>query len=66
MPVNLAEVGNTVSSTLPILINDLRTAGDLAPGKRSLLVGFGVGLSWAACAWTETWQGAPIVTVRGI
>jgi hypothetical protein len=20
------------------------------------LVGFGVGLSWAGCVWTETWQ----------
>jgi len=58
MPVDLEEVGNTVSSTLPILINDLRAAGDLTPGKRSLLIGFGVGLSWAGCAWTETWQGA--------
>jgi 3-oxoacyl-[acyl-carrier-protein] synthase III len=60
MPVNLEEVGNTVSSTLPILISDLRAAGDLVAGKRSLLVGFGVGLSWAGCAWTETWQGAPV------
>jgi 3-oxoacyl-[acyl-carrier-protein] synthase-3 len=58
MPVALEEVGNTVSSTLPILIHDLRAAGDLKSGTRSLLIGFGVGLSWAGCAWTETWQGA--------
>ena len=58
MPVDLDEVGNTVSSTLPILIRDLRATGDLRPGRRSLLIGFGVGLSWAGCAWTETWQGA--------
>jgi 3-oxoacyl-[acyl-carrier-protein] synthase-3 len=54
-PEALEQYGNTVSSTIPILINDLRGSGRLRPGKRTLLVGFGVGLSWAGCAWTETW-----------
>jgi hypothetical protein len=27
----------------------------LRPGKHTLLMGFGVGLSWAGCVWTETW-----------
>jgi 3-oxoacyl-[acyl-carrier-protein] synthase-3 len=54
-PEALKECGNTVSSTIPILMNDLRTSGRLKPGKRSLLIGFGVGLSWAGCVWTETW-----------
>ena len=57
VPNNLEERGNTVSSTLPILIHDLRKLGRLRPGKQSLLIGFGVGLSWAGCAWRETWQG---------
>ncbi|MGQ9575485.1 MAG: ketoacyl-ACP synthase III [Thermoguttaceae bacterium] len=56
MPIELDEVGNTVSSTLPILIHDLRRSGELQPGMRSLLIGYGVGLSWAGCAWVETWQ----------
>ncbi|MGW8257198.1 MAG: 3-oxoacyl-[acyl-carrier-protein] synthase III C-terminal domain-containing protein, partial [Thermoguttaceae bacterium] len=55
-PEALEDYGNTVSSTIPILIHDLRAAGRLRPGKQTLLVGFGVGLSWAGCAWTETWQ----------
>ena len=55
-PLALAEYGNTVSSTLPILMHDLRAAGRLRPGTQTLMVGFGVGLSWAGCAWTETWQ----------
>ena len=55
-PEALAEYGNTVSSTIPILIHDLRAAGRLRPGKQTLMVGFGVGLSWAGGAWTETWQ----------
>ena len=56
MPEALEHYGNTVSSTIPILINDLRAAGRLRPGKQTLMIGFGVGLSWAGCAWTETWQ----------
>jgi len=55
-PIDLADCGNTVSSTIPILMHDLRRAGRLRPGKRSLLIGYGVGLSWAGCLWTETWQ----------
>ena len=56
MPLDMQEYGNTVSSTLPILMHDLRVAGRLRPGTQSLLIGFGVGLSWAGCSWTETWQ----------
>lgn len=54
-PEALELYGNTVSSTIPFLIHDLRASGRLQPGKRTLLVGFGVGLSWAGCTWTETW-----------
>jgi 3-oxoacyl-[acyl-carrier-protein] synthase-3 len=56
VPVALEEYGNTVSSTLPVLVRDLRGSGRLRPGKHTLLIGFGVGLSWAGCVWTETWQ----------
>jgi 3-oxoacyl-[acyl-carrier-protein] synthase-3 len=56
VPLALEEYGNTVSSTIPILIRDLRASGRMRPGLRSLMIGFGVGLSWAGCAWTETWQ----------
>jgi 3-oxoacyl-[acyl-carrier-protein] synthase-3 len=60
IPLALEEYGNTVSSTIPVLIHDLRCSGRLTPGKQNLLVGFGVGLSWAGCAWTETWDGRPV------
>jgi 3-oxoacyl-[acyl-carrier-protein] synthase-3 len=56
MPEAIEDYGNTVSSTIPILIRDLRSSGRLKPGVQSMLVGFGVGLSWAGCAWTETWS----------
>jgi len=46
-PYYLEEVGNTVSSTIPILLSRLDTEGRLLPGQKVLLVGFGVGYSWA-------------------
>ncbi len=54
LPIMLENYGNTVSCTLPILISDLRRAGRIVPGTRSLLIGFGVGWSWAGCTWKET------------
>jgi len=51
LPIRLEERGNTVSSTLPILIEDLRGEGKLQPGSNTILVGFGVGWSWAGCVW---------------
>ena len=45
--VELAETGNTVSSSIPLAIE---AAGVGTPGTRSVLVGFGVGLSWAGMA----------------
>lgn len=44
--VNLANVGNTVSSTIPIALCDAREQGRLKGNV--LLAGFGVGLSWGA------------------
>ncbi|MEZ6135515.1 MAG: ketoacyl-ACP synthase III [Pirellulaceae bacterium] len=56
LPIRLEDCGNTVSSTLPILISDLRSEGRIVPGAPNLLIGFGVGWSWAGCVWKETWQ----------
>lgn len=46
--VNLETTGNTVSSTIPIALKQLSDDGRLMPGMRVMLMGFGVGLSWAA------------------
>lgn len=51
LPIRLQNCGNTVSSTLPILIHDLRRDGLIQPGSQNVLVGFGVGWSWAGCLW---------------
>lgn len=57
LPMVLEGCGNTVSSTIPIVIDELRKDERLRPGIQTLLIGFGVGLSWAGCAWTDTWDG---------
>lgn len=57
MPIVLRDVGNTVSSTIPIVIHELRKSGRLSVGTRHMLIGFGVGWSWAGCIWQEVWHG---------
>ena len=54
VPVDLSEVGNTVSCTLPILIDGMRKRGQLGVESVNMLIGFGVGLSWAGCLWRDT------------
>lgn len=53
VPIDMAEIGNTVSSTLPILIDRMRSRGELPVDAVNMLIGFGVGLSWAGCMWTD-------------
>jgi 3-oxoacyl-[acyl-carrier-protein] synthase-3 len=52
LPICLEECGNTVSSTIPILIDQLRRQQRLPAHRHHLLIGFGVGWSWAGCVWT--------------
>lgn len=44
---NLAELGNTVSASIPIVLKDAWTQGLFARGDKLVLCGFGVGLSWS-------------------
>jgi len=53
IPIDMEDVGNTVSCTLPILIDRLRSRGELSSASVNMLVGFGVGLSWAGCLWRD-------------
>ena len=53
MPIVLKDCGNTVSSTIPIVIDEMRSSQRLQAGANNLLVGFGVGWSWAGCVWRE-------------
>jgi 3-oxoacyl-[acyl-carrier-protein] synthase-3 len=45
----LSDVGNTVSSTIPIAIYEALRDGSLTMGMKTLLAGFGVGYSWGGC-----------------
>jgi 3-oxoacyl-[acyl-carrier-protein] synthase III len=51
----LEHVGNTASSSIPIALQQARDAGRLEAGSLVMLVGFGVGYSWAATVinWME-------------
>jgi 3-oxoacyl-[acyl-carrier-protein] synthase III len=49
LPITMEYCGNTVSSTIPIAMYTLRSQGKLQVGQQLMLIGFGVGYSWAAC-----------------
>lgn len=44
--VNLAETGNTVSSTVLIGLKECMANGSVKSGDKVMISGFGVGLSW--------------------
>lgn len=48
MPICLEDCGNTVSSTIPLTLIQMRAEQKIQPGQKLMLVGFGVGYSWAA------------------
>jgi 3-oxoacyl-[acyl-carrier-protein] synthase-3 len=50
MPRYFENIGNTVSSTIPFVLANLMQNGQMAPGTRLMLIGFGVGLSWAGAS----------------
>jgi 3-oxoacyl-[acyl-carrier-protein] synthase III len=47
LPRRYELIGNTVSSTIPFVLEQEMAAGRLPRGARAALLGFGVGLSWA-------------------
>ena len=46
--VNMEDIGNTVSASIPIALKRAEADGVLREGMRVMVVGFGVGLSWGA------------------
>ena len=49
-PVGMSQTGNTGPASIPLLLAGERAAFPPAQRVRSVLCGFGVGLSWGACA----------------
>jgi 3-oxoacyl-[acyl-carrier-protein] synthase-3 len=47
MPICLEQTGNTVSATIPLLLQHCIENKIVQPGFRCVLAGFGVGYSWA-------------------
>ena len=54
--ISMENIGNTVTSTIPIALTNAKKDGVLKNKKTLMLVGFGVGLSWAACLINNTWD----------
>jgi 3-oxoacyl-[acyl-carrier-protein] synthase-3 len=46
--IAMEDVGNTVSSSIPIALREAQARGQLTTGALVMLVGFGVGYSWGA------------------
>lgn len=50
VPVNVKDYGNTGPATLPLLLSDVCSREHTFEMKKSILSGFGVGLSWGSVA----------------
>lgn len=48
-PTNVERVGNTSSASIPILLDEIMRKGNLKPGNKVVLSGFGAGLTYSAC-----------------
>jgi len=48
VPTNIAEMGNTSSASVPILLDKCRKEGTIKDGDRIIMAGFGAGLSYGA------------------
>ncbi|WP_149183553.1 beta-ketoacyl-ACP synthase III [Streptomyces sp. TRM49041] len=49
-PSNIDRVGNTVAASVPLVLADACVSGELSPGQRIVLGGFGGGLTWGSVA----------------
>ena len=47
-PMNLSEYGNTSAASIPILLDELKKNGRIKAGDKTIISGFGAGLSWGA------------------
>lgn len=48
--VNLTEFGNMSAASVPVALDEALRAGKIKAGDKTVLVGFGGGLTWGACA----------------
>ena len=48
-PMNLKNVGNTSSASIPILLDEIHKQGKIKKNSKIILCGFGGGLTWVSC-----------------
>lgn len=60
---NIARVGNTAAASIPLLLAHAAVAGELRPGHRVLIAGFGGGLTWGAA--TLRWPDITVFAATG-
>ena len=51
--ISLENIGNTVSSTIPIAMKELLDNNRIKPGNKIMVAGFGIGFSWGATIITK-------------
>lgn len=47
---NIADLGNTVAASIPLALADAVAGGEVTPGQKVVLTGFGGGLTWGSTA----------------
>ncbi|MCQ2466578.1 MAG: ketoacyl-ACP synthase III [Clostridia bacterium] len=47
-PMNIERTGNTSAASIPVLLTELKDAGELKRGEKLILSSFGAGLTWGA------------------
>lgn len=52
VPILMEDFGNTVSGTIPMVLEKILESDELEPGNNLALFGFGVGLAWAGTTLT--------------
>jgi 3-oxoacyl-[acyl-carrier-protein] synthase-3 len=64
--INLQQYGNTSTASIPIAICEAVESGEVAPGNKLVLVGFGAGLTWGALTleWVEPERKANVIIQR--
>ncbi len=49
--VNIQKYGNTVGASIPIVFDELVTAGKVKKGQKVMFLAFGAGLTWGSSLW---------------
>lgn len=49
--INLDRYGNTSAGSIPLALDEAHKGGQIGPGSRLVLCGFGAGLAWGTAVW---------------